>query len=115
MAWLETGIEAQSQYYQPQQFPYQAAPAFNPGALQPQFTPEPAPQPAASVYGFPAYEAEIVYYMTAVWGNLSGFDIPAYIQRRPEFGRPPSQLTVEECYALMNEFAAYAQQKQGGQ
>jgi hypothetical protein len=103
MQWLETGISAQPQYYQPQ---------FNGQPVQGQ---QPV-QPAQPVYGFPKYEQEIVYYMTAVWGNLQNFDIVSYIQRSPNFGgKAPAQLTIEECFALMNEFKSYAQQKTGGQ
>lgn len=65
------------------------------------------------LYGFPYYEAEIVASMSAVWGHLQGFEIPDYIQQR--FHRPPNLLSGDECFALKNEFASYAQQKSGGQ
>ncbi len=114
--WLNTGIEAQPQYFQPQ-FPYQAAPvftpgqpAFNPEALQPQFAPQPAPQPAA--IGFPSHEQEIMSSWFYMGWDAHG-PIQTYIQNR--YQRPPEQLTVEECYALANEFADFVQQKQGGQ
>ncbi|HMM20606.1 MAG TPA: ATP-binding protein [Selenomonadales bacterium] len=111
MQWLETGIEAQPQYYQPQ---YQQQ-FYQQPAAAPCYSAPAEPVQAAPVYGFPAHETEIVYYMTTVWGNLANFDIAGYIQRRPDFsGRLPAQLTVEECYALKNEFAAYAAQKNGG-
>lgn len=109
MRWLETGIEAQPQYYNPQ---YQQQFMPQPAEMSYCHAPVQPAQPAAPVYGFPYHEQEIVYYMTAVWGNLSNFDIPAYIQQR--YGRPPMQLAAEECFALKNEFAAYAAQKSGG-
>lgn len=63
-------------------------------------------------YGFPYYESDIVASMSAVWGHLQGFEIPNYIQQR--FQRPPNLLSGDECFALKNEFASYAQQKSGG-
>jgi hypothetical protein len=62
-------------------------------------------------YGLPAYEQHIMWY----W-NQAGWDLqqlPGWIQAR--FSRTPDQLTQEECYQIMNEFASYAQHKQGGQ
>lgn len=110
--WLETGVEAQPQYFQPQQYLYQAAPAFTPG--QPAFSLEalqtqPA-QPAA--IGFPAHEHEILNSWFYMGWDAHG-PIQTYIQNR--FQRPPEQLTVEECFALKNEFVGFVQQKQGGQ
>lgn len=61
-------------------------------------------------YGFPAHEQQIIFN----W-NQAGWDLqylPGWIQQR--YGRSPEQLTTEECYHIMNEFASYAQQKQGG-
>jgi hypothetical protein len=114
MAWLETGIEAQPQYYQPQQVPYQqpyqAAPAFDQAQLPPVFTPDPAPMPAA--IGFPAHEVEIMNSWFYMGWDVHG-PIQTYIFNR--FQRPLEQLTVEECFALKNEFAGFVQQKQGGQ
>lgn len=112
MQWANDGSAASqpdwNQLTQPQYQPqyYQAPQPADQPAVQP---PQPVPAPS---YGFPYHEQEIVYYMTAVWGNLADFDIPGYIQQR--YGRPPSQLTVEECYALKAEFAAYTAQKNGG-
>jgi hypothetical protein len=67
--------------------------------------------PAASVYGFPAYEPEI----NQVWNNAGwpADGIPGWVQAR--YGRAPSQLTVEECFAIYNEFVAYVKEKTGGQ
>jgi hypothetical protein len=79
-------------------------PEADPNTDKQQFTP-------VQNYGFPAHELEIV----TTW-NRAGWDpqgIPQYIQAR--FGRPPAQLTFEECYALMMEFSSYAQDKIGGQ
>lgn len=122
MQWLGMGIEQQPQYYQ---VPVYQQQQYQPNYGQPvqQYQQPPQEQsftapipPQQPGYGFPQYEQEIVYYMTAVWGNLAGFDIVGYIQKRPEFGgRTPAELSVEECFSLKNEFAAYAQQKQGGQ
>ncbi len=116
MQWANDGIAteqpnwAQMQYqYQPQQYQqsqYEQQPVQQVQYQQPQ-----APQ--QPVYGFPYNEQEIVYNMTATWGNLENFDIVGYIQQR--YQRPPAQLTNEECYALMIEFQNYAQQKLGGQ
>lgn len=64
----------------------------------------------AQGYGFPAYEAEIVGLWRSAGWDVNG--IMNYVQQR--FLRPPTQLSQEECYSLMNEFHAYAQQK-GGQ
>lgn len=81
----------------------------------PHQTPQTVPtQPSAQQYtqqgyGFPYHESDIIgYYQLAGW-DLNG--LTGYIQRR--FGRPPSQLTGEECYALVTEFHAYANQKGG--
>jgi len=122
MQWLNTGVEAQPIYYQPeqqwnlppvfdQQVPVQQ-PVFEQPVQQPVFEPAPA-LPIAPVYGFPSHETAIIANMTATWGNLAEFDIPGYIQQR--YGRPPAGLTAEECYALANEFASYAQSKGGQQ
>ncbi|MBU2704137.1 hypothetical protein Ga0466249_005291 [Sporomusaceae bacterium BoRhaA] len=106
LGWLETGIDRPVQPQQP----------VNGYPMQGQQQVVQTVQPQQPAYGFPKYEQEIVYYMTAVWGNLQNFDIVGYIQRSPKFGgRAPAQLTVEECFALMNEFKSYAQQKTGGQ
>ncbi|MBU2704101.1 hypothetical protein Ga0466249_005254 [Sporomusaceae bacterium BoRhaA] len=121
LGWLETGIDRPVQPQQPVNgYPMQGQPAqpFTPAQPQQPVNgyPMQGQQAAQPVYGFPKHEQEIVYYMTAVWGNLQNFDIVGYIQRSPKFGgRAPAQLTVEECFALMNEFKSYAQQKSGGQ
>ena len=111
MAWLETGIEAQPQYYQPQQVPYQQ-PAYEQPVpqQQPLFTPDPAP----AGLGFPYYDQEITTCVIAAgppWSDLSLF--PSYIEKR--FQRHPSQLIEPECKALWEEFYGFYQQKQGGQ
>ena len=134
MQWLGTGIETQPQYYQPAPdyqgwqgayqpmggngTPYQAN--VQQAASQQQYAQQQPqeqytqPVPQAPIYGFAAYEQEITASMTAVWGNLVGFDIAGYIQKRPDFGgKAPAQLTTDECYKLMMEFQSYAQQKQG--
>ncbi|WP_333595385.1 ERF family protein [Anaerospora hongkongensis] len=80
---------------------------------QPQQTYYSLPTGGYQLYGFPYYEQEIVANMSAVWGHLQGFEIPHYIQQR--FQRPPNLLSGDECFALKNEFASYAQQKSGGQ
>lgn len=120
--WANDGIASNQPNWEQMQYNYQQTyqqPAYDRQQVQqqqqqPYQTPQPEPvQPAVNLYGFPAYEREITGHMTTVWGNLQGFDIPAYIVNR--YHKPVQQLTTEECYALMNEFASYAQQKLGGQ
>jgi hypothetical protein len=128
MQWLNTGVEAPPNYYQPviqqptfaDQFAAQT-PQFHPATFeqplqQPVFEQPIAPAvPPAPIYGFPAYEPQIIANMTATWGNLEEFGVEGivnYIQQR--YNRPPAGLTVDECDALAKEFASYAQQK-GGQ
>jgi hypothetical protein len=120
MQWLGLGVEMQPQYYQPQQY-YQSwqQPYAQPLEQQPQYTSQPVlpfpqptqPTPPAPIYGFPAYEAEII----DSW-NRAGWDLqylPGWVQSR--YQRQPGLLSAEECYAIMTEFAKYAQQKLGGQ
>ncbi|MDU2063749.1 MAG: ERF family protein [Sporomusaceae bacterium] len=62
-------------------------------------------------FGLKGYEAEII----GVW-RQSGWDpagLPGWIQQR--FQKAPTDLTVEECYAIYLEFYNYAQSKNGGQ
>ncbi len=80
---------------QQQFFPVHAAPAA----------------PTIPVYGFPAYEREIVDVWTRAGWPQGG--IHGWVQQR--FQRPPAQLTPEECYAILNEFVSYVNQKTGGQ
>jgi hypothetical protein len=113
MQWLNTGNESAPQYYQPQQQwqpTFQPAPQFEQPALP--FTPAPAaPAPVVPRYGFPAYESEIVDVWTRA--NWPQDGIPGWVQAK--FQRAPSQLTNEECYAILNEFVSYVNQKTGGQ
>lgn len=122
--WLNTGVEAQPQYYQPpyqqsiygqpsQGYEQQYQQPYSQPVQQQYHEPQVQQQPPGPVYGFLHFEQEIVYNMTATWGDLAGFDIPGYIQQR--FGKLPAQLTYDECNQLNLEFASYAQQKQGGQ
>lgn len=108
---------AQLQYQQPQfqpqpnQFqqqpdlPFAAAPAAPTAPTAPVTTAEP-------VYGFPAYETEIV----GIW-TQAGWDpanqLIGWVQAK--FQRQPAQLTVEECYSIWQEFVAYVNEKMGGQ
>lgn len=125
LGWLETGTDRP--IFEPSftPAPDKPAPPFTPAAEQqsPPFIPA-QPQPFSveqpflpehpqqqSAYGFPSHESEIVdAWQQAQWpiDQLTG-----WIQQR--FGRPPVQLTVEECYSIMTEFKSYAQQKSGGQ
>ena len=113
MQWLGMGIEQQPQYYQGQAPVQQQWDGGQQQTQQVYIQPdqqEQYQQPQQPVYGFPSNELEI---MTA-W-NTAGWDpngVAGYIQAR--YNRPPAQMTVEECYALMLEFQSYAQQKIGG-
>lgn len=108
MQWLGMGVDQQPQYYQGN------VQQFNGGYQQQQYEQQPVQQfqqPQVPQYGFPAHEFEIM----SAW-NSAGWDpngVNGYIQQR--YNRPPSQMTFEECYALMMEFQSYAQQKLGGQ
>ena len=86
-------------------------PEADPATDQQQFISN--PQALANIsYGFPQYEQDIVSCWNYMGWGAHG-PLQAYIQNR--FQRPPAQLTVEECYALKNEFTVFVQQKQGGQ
>lgn len=77
------------------------------------FTPIPAAAAApAMAFGFPQNEAEIVQCWQALGAPWDVNQIPSYVQNK--FGRPPAQLTGEECYGLWCEFYGYVQSKQQG-
>lgn len=115
MQWLNTGTDAQPQYYQgyPGYYPQYVQPTIAQPALPFESAPSPVPEPIPQqpLYGFPAHEQEIVgVWMGAGW---PADGIPGWVQAR--FHRPPAQLTPEECYAIWKEFEAYVNQKTGGQ
>ena len=117
MQWANDGIAAeqpnwaQMQYqYQSQQYQTQYGQVV-PG--HPQQQASAPPSVSAPGYGFPQYEAEIIQCYTAAGWDING--LVDYILRRPDLGKPPNQLTVEQCHALYCEFYSYAQKKQGGQ
>jgi len=107
MQWLGMGIDQQPQYYQGQQ-------QWNGGYQQqavPQYQQTQAPFLPPQMHGFIAFEQEIIL----AWNN-GGWDpngIPGYIHTR--FGRPPAQLTYDECNTLKLEFEHFAKIEQGGQ
>ena len=125
LAWLETGTDAPP----PAPIFPQVPAGWQPATLNvqipiaPAFPDVPAPKPelpfappappiqAAPVYGFPAYEAEIV----GVWDRTGwgAANIPTWVQER--FKRPPAELTPDECLGIMNEFIVFEKQQNGGQ
>lgn len=78
-------------------------PEADPATDRQQFAPKPT-------FGFQAYEPQILTCWQAAGWDMN--QIPSYIQQR--YGKPSAQLTAEECYAILQEFSSYAQQKTGG-
>lgn len=103
MQWLGMGIDQQPQYYQGNVQQQQYQPVYEQQAI-------PQAQYQQPVYGFTAFELEII----TAWHN-GGWDpngVASYIQTR--YNRPPSQLTYDECNSLKVEFEGYAKDKLGG-
>jgi hypothetical protein len=120
MQWLEQGSTSAPTYYQPQYQQQPVYPAYQQPEIQmPQVPISPqqelpfeAPAPTVQQFGFPQYEQEIVGIWTRAGWSIEG--LAPWVQARYQ-GRNPNQLSTEECYAIVNEFTLYVNQKTGGQ
>lgn len=96
MQWLETGVDAQPQYYQPQAVQYQAQQPYSPQAVYPVPQAPHNPAPVAAVLS-QRQELEQIWHQ-AGW-DLSQFN--TYLEQR--FKKPVDQVSDTEYAFLIKE------------